>query len=281
MFLTYIFYLFIYTFRNLDEFFILLSIYSYFSIFNIYWVPYYIFNFLFYNYIGLGIEIISFSMYIVYLAKNIIFFLFKFFIHTIFSFSYFHLKKVYKNENKVWLHFTSIFSIYYKSKSTIFLFVLRIFTFKHITSVIRFLCHMFSIGWGYIYYILFFTRFILFNLKDFIISIHTIYNILIRFIFSLGYYKLLLINSVFKTVYLFSGFSYIDQDIILVKVKNLVRFVINFLNLVNFLTRLTFGTGLHSSNYFLFNKKGFNGTLCKTMFGKTQRFYSHSSKSDS
>ena len=84
-----------------------------------------------------------------------------------------------------------------------------------------------------------------------------------------------------KTDYLFSGFSYIDQDIILVKVKNLVRFVINFFNLVNFVTGLTFGTGLHSSNYFLFNKKGFNATLFINIFGKTKRFYSHSSKSHS
>ena len=145
MFITYILYLFIHTFRNLDEFFIL-SIYSYFSVFNIYWVLYYIFNFLFYNYIGLELEIFIFSMYISYIYKNIIFFLFKFFIHTILVFPYFHFKKVYNNENKVWLHLTSIFSNNYKSKSTISLFVFRIFTFKHIISVLWFLCLMFSIG---------------------------------------------------------------------------------------------------------------------------------------
>ena len=265
----YNFYLFMCTFRFRRVF----IFYQYIAIlaYHIYWVPYYLFSFLFYNYIVLRDRDFYFSLYTLYIDVILICFLlsflvFKFLVFKNLALFYFHFKKVYINGNiaRILVNLApyGIYKIKPIKWGVIYVFSLLLADFNCCMGF----CFMFLLVVFIVIIFNFLIRFTLYNLRAFSPLFYIINHSLIRFIFYLGMFKLLLINSFSETDYLFSGFSYISQDIILVTVKNLIIFVFIYFNLFDPNLGYIFASVLPGSYYFFYrNILLYYKNLCSTI----------------
>ena len=210
-------------------------------------------------------------MYTLYIDVILICFLlsflvFKFLVFKNLALFYFHFKKVYINGNiaRILVNLApyGIYKIKPIKWGVIYVFSLLLADFNCCMGF----CFMFLLVVFIVIIFNFLIRFTLYNLRAFSPLFYIINHSLIRFIFYLGMFKLLLINSFSETDYLFSGFSYISQDIILVTVKNLIIFVFIYFNLFDPNLGYIFASVLPGSYYFFYrNILLYYKNLCSTI----------------